>query len=87
LTRIYEKDQEAFLSRFTKENILRELKEHGVFTSTYRLVDNGTPTYVNMKITRMRERRKPHYTRRQHRRLLHEAEGTARPRSKKNGTQ
>jgi hypothetical protein len=56
LTRIYEKDQEAFLSRFTKENILRELKEQGVFTSTYRLVDNGTPTYVNMKITRMRER-------------------------------
>ena len=56
MTRIYEKDQEAFLSRFTKENILRELEEQGVFTSTYRLVDNGTPTYVNMKITRMRER-------------------------------
>ncbi len=91
MTRIYEKDQEAFLSRFTKENILRELEEQGVFTSTYRLVDNGTPTYVNMKITRGQRHadlcqhedhahagaRKPHYTRRKHRRLLHEAEGTA----------
>ncbi len=55
MTRIYEKDQEVFLSRFTKENILRELNDQGVFTITYRLVDDGIPTYVNMKITKMRE--------------------------------
>ena len=51
LTRIFEEDREAFLKIFSKENILRELDTHGVFTATYRLVDNGTPMYVNMKIT------------------------------------
>ena len=52
-SRIYKDDRESFLSIFTKENVVRELKEHGVFTTTYRLTDTGTPMYVNMKITRM----------------------------------
>ena len=51
--RIFEGDREAFLNNFTKENIIRELDEQGVFTTTYRLIDTGTPMYVNMKITRM----------------------------------
>jgi hypothetical protein len=38
---------------FTKENVLRDLDTQGVFTTTYRLIDTGTPMYVNMKITRM----------------------------------
>ena len=53
MTRIYEEDREPFLKWFTKENVLRELDELGVFTTTYRLIDTGTPMYVNMKITRM----------------------------------
>lgn len=53
LTRIYEKDRAAFLASFTKENVLHELDIQGVFTTTYRLIDTGTPVYVNMKITRM----------------------------------
>ena len=53
LTRIYEEDREPFLKWFTKENVLRELDAQGVFTTTYRLIDTGTPMYVNMKITRM----------------------------------
>ncbi len=52
-TRIYAEDRELFLTWFTRENILRELDTQGVFTATYRLVDTGTPMYVNMKITRM----------------------------------
>ena len=52
-TRIYEEDREPFLSWFSKENIVRELDTHGVFTTTYRLIDTGKPLYVNMKITRM----------------------------------
>ncbi|MBQ7370991.1 MAG: hypothetical protein IJW67_03745, partial [Blautia sp.] len=47
------KDREAFLAKFTRENILRELDAQGVFTATYRLVDSGMPMYVNMKIMRM----------------------------------
>ena len=54
MTRIYEEDREPFLKLFTKENVLRDLDAQGVFTTTYRLIDTGTPMYVNMKITRMR---------------------------------
>ena len=51
--RIYEADREPFLTWFSKENILRELDAQGVFTTTYRLIDTGSPMYVTMKITRM----------------------------------
>ena len=51
--RIYEEDRAVFYAAFSKENIIRELDEQGVFTLTYRLVDTGEPVYVNMKITRM----------------------------------
>jgi hypothetical protein len=51
LTRIHEADREAFLSVFTRENIIRELAEQNVFTLTYRLIDTGTPIHVSMKIT------------------------------------
>ena len=53
MTRIYEEDRAPFLSLFSKENVVRELDMHGVFTTSYRLIDTGTPMYVNMKITRM----------------------------------
>ena len=54
MSRIYEEDREPFLKLFSKENVLRDLDAQGVFTTTYRLIDTGTPMYVNMKITRMR---------------------------------
>lgn len=54
MTRIYEEDRAPFLALFTKENVLRDLDRQGVFTTTYRLIDTGTPMYVNMKITRLR---------------------------------
>ena len=53
LTRIYKADREPFLALFTKERVLRDIEKQGVFTTTYRLVDTGSPMYVNMKITRM----------------------------------
>ena len=53
MVRIYEADREPFLTWFSKENILRELDAQGVFTTTYRLIDTGSPMYVTMKITRM----------------------------------
>lgn len=53
MTRIYEEDRDFFLTVFTKENILKELDEQGVFTHTYRLIDTGLPMYVYMKVMRM----------------------------------
>ena len=53
MTRIYEEDREPFLRWFSKENVVHELDTQGVFLATYRLIDSGSPVYVNMKITRM----------------------------------
>ncbi|MBR2677645.1 MAG: EAL domain-containing protein [Solobacterium sp.] len=55
MNRIYEPDREMFLSVFTKENILRELNERGVFTTVYRLIGNDRPFDVSMKITRVQK--------------------------------
>ena len=53
LTFIYWEDQGYFLQNFSKENVVRAMDEHESFTLTYRLVQNGEPTYVNMKAVRM----------------------------------
>ena len=54
MTRIYQEDREAFRALFTRQRVLRDIDEHGAFTTTYRIIDTGTPVYVNMKITRMK---------------------------------
>ena len=53
-------DIPQFLAAFTRENVLQELEQSGTFTITYRLIMNGTPTYVHMKATRMADRSDPH---------------------------
>ncbi|MCR4655964.1 MAG: EAL domain-containing protein [Lachnospiraceae bacterium] len=52
-TSIYEADRDTMLSIFTRENILRTIDDNGAFVHTYRLMINGEPTFVNMKIVRM----------------------------------
>ena len=54
-TAIYEADREDFLSAFTKENIMDTLDRQGLFNLTYRLMIDGKPNYVNMKVNRTRE--------------------------------
>ena len=51
---LYSEDVEPFIEVFTKENIVRSLNEYGSFTYTYRLMKNGEPVYVNMKIVRIK---------------------------------
>lgn len=53
LWRLYEPDVENFISVFAKENIIKELDEHGFFVTTYRLLIKNEPVYVNMKAVRM----------------------------------
>ena len=52
-TRVYKPDRKTFLATFTKESIIRELDEQGVYSITYRLIDGGKPVYANMKVMRM----------------------------------
>ncbi len=48
--RIYEEDEEIFLSVFTKDNIRRHLEKEGTFNHTYRLLIDDVPTFVNLKV-------------------------------------
>ena len=53
LTRIYKDDRELFVTMLTKENVLRELDEHGVCIINCRMLDKGSPVYISIKITRL----------------------------------
>ncbi|MBO4373766.1 MAG: EAL domain-containing protein [Lachnospiraceae bacterium] len=50
---IHESDRDGFISVFTKENVIKALDEHGVFSYTYRADFYGDSIYVNMKALRM----------------------------------
>ncbi len=50
---LYEKDRDDFINAYTKENIVSSLDAHGTFSLTYRLVMDGEPRYMNMKVVRM----------------------------------
>ncbi|MCR4615260.1 MAG: EAL domain-containing protein [Clostridiales bacterium] len=55
--RIYEEDREPFIKIFTKENILKEISERGVFKTSYRLIDTGKPQYADLKAISMQSKR------------------------------
>ena len=46
-------DLTQFHAAFTKENVLRELAQNGVFAIGYRLMIDGEPSHMRMKITQM----------------------------------
>ena len=52
---IYTEDKDRFMAIFTKERIMAILKRDGSFTTKYRLVIDGVPTYVSMKATLMED--------------------------------
>ena len=52
LTLVYEKDQKQFLERMNRERLLEEIEKHGSVIYSYRLLIDGKPVYVSMKIKR-----------------------------------
>jgi hypothetical protein len=50
-TFIYRDDRQRFLDAIVKEKLLEGIRKHGSFIIRYRLLIDGTPTYVNMKAT------------------------------------
>ena len=50
---VFEEDRKAFLSVFTKENILSALDGMGVFNTAFRLMENGVPVAVSLRAKRM----------------------------------
>lgn len=56
---IHPDDQERFDSMFTKENVLAEIRQNGVFVITYRMIIDGVYTYVSSKAAIIREKDGP----------------------------
>lgn len=52
----YPEDLNRFLSLFTKENILAEIGQHGIFTLSYRIMMKGRPHYVQLKAVMLEEK-------------------------------
>ena len=49
-------DLEFFLSVFTKENVMAEVKRSGIFTLKYRIMMEGRPLHVHMKAVMVKEK-------------------------------
>ena len=56
---VHPEDQELFLSRITKENVMDAIEQDGVFMLDYRLVGGALPTYVRFKAAQIIENGKP----------------------------
>ena len=52
---IYPEDKDRFMAVFKKERIMSILERDGSFTTKYRLVVDGVPTFVSMKATLMED--------------------------------
>ena len=52
LSYVYEKDRKRFIERMNKDKLLKEIEKHGSVIYTYRLLIDGEPVYVGMKINR-----------------------------------
>ena len=50
---IHKDDRDGFLKAFTKENVVKALEEHGVFSYIYRAEIYGGCIYVNMKALKL----------------------------------
>ena len=55
-TVVCEEDLPKYLEEFQKENILREIREKGIFQMHYHLMINGKPRPVSLRITKIRDR-------------------------------
>ena len=49
---VYKNDQKKFFDKMNKEKMLEEIEKHGSVIFNYRLLIDGEPVYVNMKIKR-----------------------------------
>ncbi len=56
---IYPEDIERFRSVFSKEKVMEEIAENGIFVTDYRLMMSGAPVYVSLKAALVKEKDKP----------------------------
>lgn len=56
---LYYEDLNMFLATLTKENVMKDIKDHGLFALDYRLMINGAPEYVTLKAAMVQEKDGP----------------------------
>lgn len=49
-------DLDYYLTMFTRENVLSEIEQNGIFSMSYRLMMNGKPNYVQLKAAMVEEK-------------------------------
>ena len=57
--KIYQEDQNRFLSAMTKENVMAEVEQSGIFTLSCRMMIEGEPRYVQFKASLHEEEEGP----------------------------
>lgn len=57
---VHPDDQEKILTAFTKEKLLTEMDKSGTFTLNYRLMNDGEPQFVSLKVTHMADKNDKH---------------------------
>ena len=57
--KIYQEDHSRFLSTLTKENVLSEVEQSGIFTLSCRMIIDGEPRYVQFKASLLEESEGP----------------------------
>ena len=55
LRALFPEDVERFNAMFTRENVMREIEQNGMFALNYRLVIDGEPKYVSAKAVLIKE--------------------------------
>ncbi len=53
LKTIYEPDQEKALHIWNKENVMKELENTNSYSASYRIMMDGQPVYINVKVMKM----------------------------------
>lgn len=56
---IYQADQNFVITMFTKQKVMAEIEQNGIFEMTYRLMIAGAPTYVRLKAVLVKEQEGP----------------------------
>ena len=55
-TVLYPEDRDRFLDVLTRENVMEEIRRHGIFSLSYRLMVEGVPRYVQLRSAMIEEK-------------------------------
>ncbi len=52
---VYPEDRDLVIRAVERKTMMKALEQNNIFTMTYRLIRDGVPVYVTMKVTRMKD--------------------------------